>query len=48
MNAALAEILHALGYAVGPFGSGGASIVTGRRAQDDVTGRGAPGGQMCP
>lgn len=39
MNAALAQALHALGYAVRPFGTGGASIVTGHRAQDEETRR---------
>ena len=32
MNAALAEVLDALGFEVSPFGLGGAWIVTGRRA----------------
>ncbi|MGE5289434.1 MAG: hypothetical protein ACM3ML_19980 [Micromonosporaceae bacterium] len=34
MNEALADVLRALGYEVRPFGSGGASLVTGRRARD--------------
>jgi hypothetical protein len=38
MNTALAEILCALGYAVRPFGSGGACIVTGSRAPNEVAG----------
>jgi hypothetical protein len=32
MNAALSEVLDALGFEVSPFGLGGAWIVTGRRA----------------
>ena len=32
MNGALSEVLDALGFAVWPFGLGGAWIVTGRRA----------------
>ena len=32
MNGALSEVLDALGFEVSPFGSGGAWIVTGRRA----------------
>jgi hypothetical protein len=35
MNRALAEVLAALGYEVGSFGTGGATIVTGRLADDD-------------
>lgn len=31
MNAALAQVLNALGYQASPFGMGGAWIVTGRR-----------------
>jgi hypothetical protein len=38
MNTALAEILCALGYAIRPFGSGGACIATGSRARDEVAG----------
>ena len=34
MNAALGGILHAFGYPVAPFGSGGAWLVTGRRSQE--------------
>jgi len=30
MNKALADVLHALGYEIRPFGSGGASLVTVR------------------
>ena len=39
MNAALADVLDAFGYELQPFGSGGAWIVTRRRAQDEETGR---------
>jgi hypothetical protein len=39
MNDALADVLDAFGYEVRPFGSGGAWIVTGRRAQDEGTGQ---------
>jgi hypothetical protein len=39
MNAALGGILAAFGYAVAPFGSGGAWLVTGRRHQDPEAGR---------
>jgi len=35
MNSALARVLHGLGFAVRPFGSGGASIVTGQCGQDE-------------
>ena len=38
MNAALGGILRAFGYAVAPFGSGGAWLVTGRRGQDPEAG----------
>jgi hypothetical protein len=38
MNTALAEILCALGYAIRPFGSGGACIATGSRARDEAAG----------
>ncbi len=34
MNDALADVLHAFGYEVCPFGSGGASLVTGRCAEN--------------
>ena len=34
MNDALADVLHAFRYEVRPFGSGGASLVTGRRAEN--------------
>jgi len=39
MNAALGDILRAFGYAVAPFGSCGAWLVTGRRHQDPEAGR---------
>jgi hypothetical protein len=39
MNTALSGILRAFGYAVVPFGSGGAWLVTGRRDQDPEAGR---------
>ncbi len=39
MNDALADVLRTLGYKARPFGSGGASIVTGRRAHGEETGR---------
>ena len=39
MNAAPGGILAAFGYAVAPFGSGGAWLVTGRRGQDPEAGR---------
>ncbi len=39
MNPALGGILRAFGYAVAPFGSGGAWLVTGRRHQDPGAGR---------
>jgi hypothetical protein len=38
MNTALAEILCALGYAIRPFGPGGACLATGSRARDEVAG----------
>ncbi len=34
MNAALSEVLDALGFEVWPFGLGGAWMVTGRRANN--------------
>jgi hypothetical protein len=34
MNEALAEVLEVLGFEVQPFGQGGASLVTGRRASN--------------
>ena len=34
MNTALGRVLHAFGYAVTPFGSGGAWLVTGRRGTE--------------
>jgi hypothetical protein len=39
MNDTLVEVLRVLGFAVRPFGSGGASLVTGRRTQNEETGR---------
>jgi hypothetical protein len=39
MNTALGGILRAFGYAVAPFGSGGAWLVTARRDQDPRAGR---------
>jgi hypothetical protein len=33
MNSALREVLDARGFAVQPFGAGGASLVTGRRSE---------------
>ena len=39
MNSVLARVLGTLGYPVKPFGSGGASLVTGHRAKDEETGR---------
>jgi hypothetical protein len=39
MNGALAGVLFALGYAVRPFGPGGAWIVNGSRARGEETGR---------
>jgi hypothetical protein len=37
MNHALASVLTALGYVVQPFGSGGASLVTGPRRSTPLT-----------
>jgi hypothetical protein len=39
MNRALANVLRALGYQVQPFGSGGASLVTGPRHSTPATTR---------
>jgi hypothetical protein len=39
MNAALGGMLRAFGYPVTPFGSGGAELVIGRRAQGTGAGR---------
>lgn len=39
MNAALGGVLRAFGYPMTPFGSGGAWLVTGRRAQGTGAGR---------
>ena len=39
MNAALGSVLGAFGYPVMPFGSGGAWLVTGRRAQGTRAGQ---------
>ena len=39
MNTAIGGILRAFGYAAGPFGFGGAWLVTGRRHQDQGAGR---------
>jgi hypothetical protein len=35
MNLALARVLDAVGFCVQPFGQGGASLVTGRRDEDE-------------
>jgi hypothetical protein len=35
MNPALARVLDAVGFCVQPFGQGGASLVTGRRDEDE-------------
>jgi hypothetical protein len=37
MNDALAEVLYVLGFAVRPFGYGGASLVTGRTRDEEAT-----------
>jgi hypothetical protein len=43
MNSALASVLQALGYQVGPFGTGGASLVTEpRRSGPKTTPRSRP------
>lgn len=39
MNGVLAQVLGTLGYSVKPFGTGGASIVTGHRVRDEGMGR---------
>ena len=36
MNAALSDVLDALGFEASPFGLGGAWIVTGRRAGQEA------------
>jgi hypothetical protein len=41
MNRALAHVLRALGYQVRPFGTGGASLVTGSRRSNPTATRGS-------